>query len=172
MLQKSTFFLTFFFITSIHAKVVNSGGGGPDAHGETKKKDKLNPNLKEQMIEKVTQKNAVLMDEIKNSWRECYVTKLMANNLIDLYAQLTIHNAGQGPKVRKKYVKEFGQEGCEKSKVFSCFLKNGDIQNHIYSMIQNESLHYYLESKGIDKSESREQLIKFYADLLKGIANE
>lgn len=172
MLQKFTVFLTFFFITSIHAQVVNSGGGGPDAHGETKKEENLNPKLKEQMIEKVAQENAVLMVEIKNSWRECYVTKLMAKNLIDLYAQLAINSAGQGPKVRKKYVKEFGQEGCEKSKVFSCFLKNGDIQNHIYSMIQNKSFHYYLESKGIDKSESRGQLIKFYADLLKGIESE
>jgi len=172
MFQKSTLFLAFFFITSIHAQVVNSGGGGPDAQGETKKEDNLNPNLKEQMIEKVAQENAVLMDEIKKSWRECYVTKLMAKNLIDLYAQLTIHNAGHGPKVRKKFVKEFGQEGCEKSKIFSCFLKNGDIQNHIYSMIQNKSFHYYLESKGIDKSESREQLIKFYKNLLKGNESE
>ena len=172
MLQKFTVFLTFFFITSIHAQVVNSGGGGPDAHGETKKEENLNPKLKEQMIEKVAQENAVLMVEIKNSWRECYVTKLMAKNLIDLYAQLTINSAGKGPKVRKKYVKEFGQEGCEKNKVFACFLKDGDIQNHIYSMIHNKSFHYYLERKGIDKSESREQLVKFYADLLKGIESE
>lgn len=166
---KQTILITILFITSVHAQVVNTGGGGPDGQRVAKKDEPLNQKLKEQMIDAVARENDKVMDEIRESWSECYTTKLKAKNLIDLYAQLTIHAAGHGPNVRKKHQKEYGGENCEKSKVFACFLKQQSLRNHIYSLITTSSFHYYLVSKGIDKLESREQLIKYYLELMEGI---
>lgn len=157
---------------SAEAQVVNGGGGGPETHGEVKKEETLNPNLRAKMVETIEKDIDYLMEKIKMSWRDCYKTKLKANNMIDLYAQLTILNAGQGPKVTKKYQNEYGGENCEKSKVFACFLRQQNIQSNIQRIITTSSFHYYLEDKGIDKLGSREQLIKFYQDLISGIDSE
>jgi len=165
---KPIFLVVFIFLTaSAYAQGVNTGGGGPDRHQEQKNEDDINGDLRLQMIKKISKDNDKLMEEIKTAWSDCYSTKLKANDLIDLYAQLVVYSTGHGPKVRKKYLKEYGDEKCEKSKVYECFLKQQSIKNHIYSLVTSKSYHYYLESKGIDKLESREQLMKYYIDLMK-----
>jgi hypothetical protein len=171
MLKMTSILVTIFFFTSVQGQVVNTGGGGPDVDKEVKKDDQLNAKVKKQMIEGATKESDLLMGVIKESWRECYTTKLKAKDLIDLYAQLSIHTAGHPVKLRKKHTKDQSGENCEKPKVFECFLKDPVIQNHLYSLLTNESFHYYLESKGIDKAESRQQLIKYYLELIKGIEN-
>ena len=171
MLKMTFILVTIFFFTSVQGQVVNTGGGGPDVDGEVKKDDKLNAKVKKQMIEGITLESDQLMVEIKESWRGCYTTKLKAKDLIDLYAQLSIHAAGHVVKLRKKHTKDQSQENCEKPKVFECFLKDPLIQNHLHRLVTNESFHYYLGSKGIDKTESRQQLIRYYLELIKGIEN-
>ena len=166
---KQLFLVMFISLTaSAFAQGINTGGGGPDGRNQQKNEDDINAEVKQQMIRTIRKDNDELMEEIKSAWSDCYTIKLKANDLIDLYAQLVIYSTGHGPEVRKKYFKKYGDGNCEKSKVYECFFKQQSIQNHIYGLVTRESYHYYLESKGIDKLESRQQLIKYYIDLMKG----
>ena len=159
--------LAILFNTPLSAQVVNTGGGGPDLDkkGEQKKEGSENPHVKDQRIKQIESELKDWMKMAKDDWNKCYKSKFKANDLIELYAMMSLQKETRPPQLRKSQIEKYGlasDGSCEETNMFGCFFQDFDHNLKLYRILDQEGIHDYLKSRQIDKAESRNQFVNFY----------
>jgi hypothetical protein len=156
----------------LNAQVVNTGGGGPDGHYNKKRiaGSDENSKFKQQRIEKIRNSLNEWIKIAKEDWSSCYTKKLKADNIIEVYTQLSVMSEMKPPKLKKKAMDrmiQLGGEECEEDIKFKCFFKNENNNNKLFNIINEPSMHDYLETMEIEKEQSRNEFIKFFKNKLR-----
>ncbi len=171
----SKFFLSLLLLLSVQlkAQVVNTGGGGPDGDYDKKRLDGSDENsrFKQERIEKIKNSLSEWIKIAKQDWNNCYTKKLKADNIIEVYTQLSVMSEMKPPKLKKKAMERMiksGVEECEEDTKFKCLFSNEDNNNKLYNIVNEPSMHDYLKSMEIEKEQSRNQFIKFFKKQIRG----
>jgi hypothetical protein len=57
---------------------------------------------------------------------------------------------------------------CEEDEVIKCLFNNDKHNGDLYKIISEKGFHQYLQKKGIDNEESRNQMINYFKEKIKG----
>ena len=140
------------------AQVVNSGGGGPekDDKGNGPSGEHENPHLVEERMKTYEMNLKIWFVKAKKDWKTCSKKSLKAKDILELYTQLNFQEQ------RKTKM------DCEEDEVIKCLFSNDKHNGDLYKIISEKGFHQYLQKKGIDNEESRNQMINYFKEKIKG----
>ncbi len=169
----SNIFSAIFLIITIplHAQVINTGGGGPDGHYNKKQlsEDGENSLVRAQRIKKIEQALGEWVKLAKKDWNNCYKEEFKAENIIEVYTQLSLLGEMKPPKLKKKAKDKMiqaGGEDCLEDEKFKCLFSNLENNSKLYNIVNEPSMHDYLMSMEIEKEQSRKDFIKFFKNFI------